>query len=175
MCSQFGSCLEKEKGGLDVYINNEEASLANYLTLWTSYMNEENAMLERRTELVIETDAASKALKKAILAGKASKTAAALNLKEDKERDLKSATKMAELEIKRFHQQRLGEMKENLISYTEGHIRAARQAHQKLAACVEKMKQFELANNKSESPNEGFGNPLHNPKAVNADQMHIPE
>ena len=57
---------------------------------------------------------------------------------------MKSATKMAEVEIRRFHQQRLGEMKESLIAYTEGQIRVAKDAHQRLAMCVTKMKQFEL-------------------------------
>ena len=172
--SQFGSCLEKEKNGLDGYIANEEASLSNYLTLWTSYMGEENAMLERRNDLVLEAEAAAKALTKATLAGKAAKTAAALNLKEDKERDLKASTKMAEVEIRRFHQQRLGEMKESLIAYTEGQIRAARDAKQKLSLCVEKMKSFELpaesesfADNQLKSPE--------NSKIAPSDQMNIPE
>ena len=173
--SQFGLCLEKEKSGLDLYIANEEASLANYLTLWSSYMDEENAMLERRTDLVVETEAAAKALTKATLAGKAPKTAAALNVKEDKERDLKSATKMAEVEVRRFHQQRLGEMKESLIAYTEGQIRAAREAHQKLATCVDVMKQFELPNT-LESCNEILVKSTENPKAIHqSDQMNIPE
>ena len=172
--SQFGSCLDKEKSGLDGYIANEEASLGNYLTLWTSYMNEENAMLERRNDLVIETEAAAKALTKATLAGKAAKTAAALNLKEDKERDLKASTKMAEVEIRRFHQQRLGEMKESLISYTEGQIRAARDAKQKLALCVEKMKSFELPSS-SESFQDSTSKSSENSNVVQAEQMNIPE
>jgi len=172
--SQFGTCLDKEKSGLDGYVANEEASLGNYLTLWTSYMNEENAMLERRNDLVIETEAAAKALTKATLAGKAAKTAAALNLKEDKERDLKASTKMAEVEIRRFHQQRLGEMKESLISYTEGQIRAARDAKQKLALCVEKMKSFELPS-ASESFQDSTSKSSENSNVVEADQMNIPE
>jgi hypothetical protein len=137
-------------------------------------MDEENAMLERRTSLVVETEAAAKALTKATLAGKAPKTAAALTTKEDKERDLKSATKMAEVEIRRFHQQRLGEMKESLIAYTEGQIRAAREAHQKLASCVDKMKQFDLPK-KLEQANDHLVNPLDSSKAVQSDQMNMPE
>ena len=137
-------------------------------------MEEENAMLERRTSLVVETEAAAKALTKATLAGKAAKTAAALTTKEDKERDLKSATKMAEVEIRRFHQQRLGEMKESLIAYTEGQIRAAREAHQKLASCVNKMKQFELPK-KLEQANDPLANPLDSSKTVQSDHMNIPE
>ena len=172
--SQFGTCLDKEKSGLDGYIANEEASLANYLTLWTSYMNEENAMLERRNDLVIEADAAAKALTKATLAGKAAKTAAALNLKEDKERDLKASTKMAEVEIRRFHQQRLGEMKESLIAYTEGQIRAARDAKQKLSLCVEKMKSFELPS-ASETIQGSYSKSSENSTIAQAEQMNIPE
>ena len=137
-------------------------------------MNEENAMLERRNDLVIETEAAAKALTKATLAGKAAKTAAALNLKEDKERDLKASTKMAEVEIRRFHQQRLGEMKESLISYTEGQIRAARDAKQKLALCVEKMKSFELPSS-SESFQDSTSKSSENSNVVQAEQMNIPE
>ena len=175
LCSQFGTCLEEERKGIDAYVANEEASLANYLSLWTSYMDEENAMLGRRTALVVETEAATKALAKATLAGKAAKTAAALSTKEEKERDLKSATKMAEVEIRRFHQQRLGEMKESLIAYTEGQIRAAREAHQKLTSCVDVMKQFELPKT-LDSCNDILAKSSENPKAVHqSDQMNIPE
>ena len=81
LCIQFGWCLEEERKGIDDYVVNEETSLANYLSLWSSYMDEENAMLGRRTALVVETEAASKALTKATLAGKAAKTAAALSTK----------------------------------------------------------------------------------------------
>ena len=84
LCSQIGTCLEDERKSIDLYVDNEEASLADYLSLWTSYMDEENAMLGRRTSLVVETDAATKALAKATLAGKAAKTAAALSNKDEK-------------------------------------------------------------------------------------------
>ena len=137
-------------------------------------MDEENAMLERRNNLAVEAEAAAKALTKATLAGKAPKTAAALTVKEDKERDLKSATKMAEVEVRRFHQQRLGEMKETLVAYTEGQIRAAREAHQKLASCVDKMKQFELPK-KVEYVNNHLANESSTPKTAQSDRMNMPE
>ena len=86
--------------------------------------------------LISETDAAAKALARATLSGKPSKTTAALKgrladkiplfiksvwylinyclivlAKEQKDEELTKATALGEQEIRRFHQQRLSEMK----------------------------------------------------------------
>ena len=87
---------------------------------------------------------------------------------------MKASTKMAEVEIRRFHQQRLGEMKESLIAYTEGQIRAARDAKQKLSLCVEKMKSFELPA-ASDSFGDNQSKSSENSNIVPSDQMNIPE
>jgi hypothetical protein len=85
--------------------------LENYLVLWTSYLESENSMLQRRSNTIAEVDKASKALAKA----KPNKMAVAKLLKDDKDLELESCSKLANLEVRRFHQQRLSEMKETLV------------------------------------------------------------
>ena len=84
---------------------------------------------------------------------------------------------MAEIEIRRFHQQRLGEMKESLIAYTEGQIRAAKDAHQRLAVCVAKMKQFELPRRlESSAANPDADNLQHSSSnAIQSEGINSPE
>jgi hypothetical protein len=85
--------------------------LENYLVLWTGYLESENAMLQRRSNILVEADKAAKALAKA----KPNKVAVAKMLKDDRDQELESCSKFANLEVRRFHQQRLSEMKETLV------------------------------------------------------------
>ena len=48
-----------------VFSRNEEDTLENYLVLWTSYLESENAMLQRRSNIIADVDKAAKALAKA--------------------------------------------------------------------------------------------------------------
>ena len=76
--SRFSTCLqESERASIENGLVNEESTLGEYLTQWTSYLEAENAMLHRRTGLFLEVEAATKALSKA----KASKAHAARKLK----------------------------------------------------------------------------------------------
>lgn len=139
--SRFSTCLEDgERAGIEACVSNEEVTFANYLRLWTAYLESENSMLHRRTCLVIDADNASKALVKA----KPAKAQAARRLKEEKEHELEQVSRTAEMETRRFHQQRLSEMKDSLIQYTEGQIKAAKDAHNALAQCILKMRDFPL-------------------------------
>ena len=85
--------------------------MENYLVLWTGYLESENSMLQRRSNILVEADKASKALAKA----KPNKVAVAKMLKDDRDQELESCSKLANLEVRRFHQQRLSEMKETLV------------------------------------------------------------
>jgi ribosomal protein L30E len=68
-------------------------------------------MLQRRSSIISDVDKANKALAKA----KPNKVAVAKMLRDDKDQELESCTKLASLEVRRFHQQRLFEMKETLV------------------------------------------------------------
>jgi hypothetical protein len=139
--SRFSTCLEDcEKKGLEAVVSNEEATWATYLRQWNAYLEAENAMLHRRTALVIETEGVTKAMLKA----KPAKVQAARRLKEDKDKELEQVSKAAEMETRRFHHQRLAEMKAALISYAEGQIKAAHDTHRALSQSVLKMREFPL-------------------------------
>ena len=61
--SRFSACLqESERASIENGLVNEESTLGEYLTQWTSYLEAENAMLHRRTGLFLEVEAATKAL-----------------------------------------------------------------------------------------------------------------
>ena len=169
--SQFGSCLEQEKTGLDGYAKSSQETFGTYLTLWNDYVSEESAMLQRRATLVHEVDVANRALAKATISGKPAKTAAALAIKEQRDKDLKSATAQGETEVRRFHQQRLSEMKESLTSYAQEQLKVAKDTHKKLEKCLVGLKGFELP---PKSLLSSGINPTLRSYEV-AKNMHIPE
>ena len=53
-------------------------------------------------------------------------------------------SKTAELETRRFHHQRLTEMKLALVKYAEGQLANAHQSRTNLSDCVLKMRDFPL-------------------------------
>ena len=146
LCSQFETCLEVERREIDGCIVNQKTTLATYMSFWTSYVKEENEMFGRLTSLLLRKIAAEKALNKKMLDNNPQKTTNAINKNEEKDQQLNSASEMAEAEIRRFRKQRLRELKECLIAYTEEQIHVARDTREALELCISKMKCFTLSN-----------------------------
>ena len=171
--SSFGAALEGEKACYDANAKNADSSLNGFLSLWTSYVEEENHMLARRVGLLSEAEGAAKVLAKATLSGKPAKTTAALQAKEHKDSELRKATTLGEQEIRRFHQQRLLEMKESLISYTQGQIKVAKDTHDRLSKSVALLKAFQLPKQANVLSSSGLQQEDNGYSGMDA--MHIPE
>ena len=135
------SCLAQERRGVDAAVASADDALGSYLTFWSSYLEEENAMLSRRANLVTERDAVAQACAKAKF-GEASES----SQKQMKEKDAEVArcARMAEAEMRRFHQRRLTELRDSLVQYTEGQIMCARHAYHELSKSVDKLREFTL-------------------------------
>ena len=88
----------------------------------------------------METEAATKALTKA----KPAKAHEARRIKDEKDKQLEQVSKKAELEVRRFHSQRLSELKSALVSYAEGQLKVAKDTHQALSDCTQKLREFPL-------------------------------
>merc|ERR1711974_15197 len=145
---------------------------------WCPYVEEENNMLNRRLTLISETDAAAKALARATLSGKPSKTTAALKAKEQKDEELTKATTLGEQEIRRFHQQRLSEMKESLINYAKFQVESARVAKEQLAKSVSIIRSLSLVASPelSETYSKRHASKLQDPVSNSGlEAMNIPE
>ena len=63
--SGFSGCIETVKVGVENEAMEAESSLGNYLDLYSRCLEQENAMLLRRTTLMLDWEAANKALDKA--------------------------------------------------------------------------------------------------------------
>ena len=141
--ARFSTYLEEaEKKSTQAFVDNEDLTMGDYLSHWTAYVEAENAMLHRRTTLVMEVDSATKALVKA----KPAKAHAVRKLKEDKEKMLEQGSKTAEMESRRFHHQRLAEFKATLVKYAEGQLRVAQDTYKALSENTLKMRDFPLPN-----------------------------
>ena len=139
--SRFSNCLQDcEVKSLENSADIDDDTLGSYLSHWTAYLEAENAMLHRRTTLVMETEAATKALTKA----KPAKAHEARRIKDEKDKQLEEVSKKAELEVRRFHSQRLSELKSALVSYAEGQLKVAKDTHQALSDCTQKLREFPL-------------------------------
>ena len=63
--SGFSGCIETVKVGVENEASEAESSLGGYLELYSRCLEQENAMLLRRTTLMLEWEAACKAVDKA--------------------------------------------------------------------------------------------------------------
>ena len=63
--SGFSGCIETVKVGVENEAMEAESSLGNYLDLYSRCLEQENAMLLRRTTLMLDWEAANKAVDKA--------------------------------------------------------------------------------------------------------------
>ena len=61
----FSGCMETEKAGIENEASSGEATMGNYLDLYSRCLDQENAMLLRRTCLMVEHENACKAVEKA--------------------------------------------------------------------------------------------------------------
>jgi len=139
--SRFSSCLQDcEVKSIEASVDVDDITLGSYLSQWSDYVEAENAMLHRRTTLVIDTDSATKALIKA----KPAKAHEARRVKDEKDKQLEQVSKKAELEVRRFHHQRLSELKSSLVSYAEGQLKVAKENHKALSDCAQKLREFPL-------------------------------
>lgn len=138
---------ETERKTSEAAVDNKESTLGDYLTHWSAYVDAEMAMLHRRTTLVIEVDSATKALSKA----KPAKAHALRKVMEDKEKALEQVSKTAELETRRFHHQRLAELKSSLVKYAEGQLKVAQDSYKALSEYADKMRDFPLPQVTAES------------------------
>ena len=146
LCSQFEACLEVERREIDGSIVNRKSSLSNYLSFWRSYIREENEMFGRLTSLLLQKIASENALNKALSINNPLKTIIATHKNEEKDKHLRSASEMAEAEIRRVRKQRMRELKECLIAYTEEQIHVARDTIEALELCINKIKSFTFSN-----------------------------
>jgi len=146
--SRFSTCLEAtERKSIEAKVESEASSIGDYMTQWSAFVDAETAMLHRRTGLFVEVENATKALSKA----KPAKAHALRKVKEDKEILLEQVSRTAELETRRFHHQRLAELKLTMIKYAEGQLRVAQDSYKALAESTLKMRDFPLPSVTSKS------------------------
>jgi len=143
---KFSGCLEEERRSAERAVISQDKTMGGYLGLWSGYLEAENAMLVRRQCLIVERVNAISAFNKA----KPAKREAAQLIMEARERDLTAVTKSANGEIRRFHQRRLRETKEALLSYTEAQIRNAQLSVDEMRQCVAKIRDFPLPQRSSD-------------------------
>lgn len=148
--SRFSTCLEQERRGVEATVANEDRTMGAYLGFWNSYLEAENAMLLRRTCLMVERESAARAFARA----KPAKLDQLRLAKEEREDEFERCSKTASSEMRRFHQRRLMEMRDTLVQYTEGQIKCARGAYDELSRCVLKLRDFPLPQVQHEPPAE---------------------
>jgi len=136
--SGFSGCLDAIKAGLDDEVESEENSLGGYLDLYTRCMEAENSMLLRRTGLMLEAEAAAKAVDKA----KPNREEAAKAIRDEAEQAFRECSDQARTEIKTFHQARLNQARLALIHYVEGQLKCSRENFTTISRSIEKMKSF---------------------------------
>ena len=107
--------METVKVGLEAEGQAGESSLGGYLELYTRGLEAENSMLLRRTCLLVELEAAGRAVDKA----RPNREEAARVVKEDAEREFQGCSTVARGEVKAFHQKRLQELRLALRHYVE--------------------------------------------------------
>merc|ERR1712080_497772 len=117
-----------------------EGSLGGYLELYSRCLEAENAMLLRRTCLMVEWENASKAADKA----RPNREEAARVVRDDAEKEFIECSEVAKEEVKLFHQRRLQEFRQSVLYYVEGQIKCGRENRSSLANCLNKMKDFPL-------------------------------
>ncbi|XP_040574878.1 sorting nexin-5 [Lepeophtheirus salmonis] len=136
LTSKFSVCLIEDSTVIESLIASEDITLGVYLDLYSNYTDSVNDMMMKRTTLMIEYDNASKALAKA----KLSKIGAAKVAKDTLENRYSDCSHLAKTELKRFHQRRITEMKEAIVFYAEGQVKAAREASGGLKKAMERLK-----------------------------------
>jgi len=140
LTSGFSGCVDTIKGGVEAEEQAAEDTLGSYLELYTRCLDAENAMLLRRTCLMVEWEAAGKAVEKA----RPNREEAARQAADAAEQEFQGCSQVAKLEVKAFHQRRLQELRQSLIYYVEGQIKCSRESQAALTTCLAKMQEFSL-------------------------------
>lgn len=140
LTSGFSTCVDTAKAGLEAETQAAEGSLGGYLELYSRMLEAENAMLLRRTCLMVDWEAASKAVEKA----RPNREEAAKAVRDEAEKEFNDCTTVAKGEVKLFHQRRLQEFRQSVLYYVEGQIKCGRENHSALANCLNKIKDFPL-------------------------------
>jgi len=140
LTSGFSGCVDTIKGGVEAEDQAAEDTLGGYLELYTRCLDAENAMLLRRTCLMVEWEAAGKAVEKA----RPNREEAARQAADAAEQEFQGCSQVARLEVKAFHQRRLQELRQSLIYYVEGQIKCSRESQAALATCLARMQEFTL-------------------------------
>jgi len=136
----FSGCMDTAKAGIENEAGSAEATMGSYLDLYTRCLEQENAMLLRRTCLMVEHDNACKAVEKA----RPNREEAAKSIRDEAEKEFKECTDVARSEIKAFHQRRLAEFRQSMLYYVEGQIKCSRENYSALSNCLNKIKDFQL-------------------------------
>lgn len=136
----FSGCIESVKVGVESEGQAGESSLGSYLELYTRCLEAENAMLLRRTCLMVESDSADRAVEKA----RPNREEAAREVQKEAELAFQECSQVARGEVKQFHQRRLQEFRQALVYYVEGQIKCSKESQASLANCLNKMKDFAL-------------------------------
>jgi len=140
LTSGFSGCIDTIKTGVEGEVQAAEGTLGGYLELYSRCLEAENAMLLRRTCLMVDWENASKAVEKA----RPNREEAAKAACEAAEAEFQACSQVAKGEVKLFHQRRLQELRQSLIYYVEGQIKCSRESQTSLAGCLAKMKEFPL-------------------------------
>lgn len=138
--SGFSGCIETVKVGVENEACEAESSLGNYLDLYSRCLEQENAMLLRRTTLMLDWEAACKAVDKA----RPNREEAAKTVRNEAEKEFLECSEVSKTEIKAFHQRRLSEFRQALLYYVEGQVKCYRDNQSVLTNCLNKMKDFKL-------------------------------
>jgi len=136
----FSGCVDTMKTGVENEAVEEEQSLGNYLDQYTRCLDQENAMLLRRTCLMLEWENACRQVDKA----RPNREEAAKAAREEAEKEFLGCSEVAKAEIKAFHNKRLAEFRQAIMYYAEGQLKCYRENHSALSNCLNKMKDFQL-------------------------------
>jgi len=117
-----------------------ERSLGNYLEMYSRCVEQENAMLLRRTCLMVDWETNCKLVDKA----RPNREEAAKATRDESEKEFINCSEVAKSEIKAFHSKRLAEFRQALTDYVEGQIKCYQENHMALSNCLSKMKEIQL-------------------------------
>lgn len=138
--SGFSGCIDIIKNSVENEACEATSKLGSYLEMYSSYMDQENAMLLRRTGLMIEWENNCKLLEKA----RPNREEAAKLIRDEAEKEFSECSGVAKAEIKYFHGKRLAEFRQSLIAYVEGQMKCYNENQLAFSSCLAKMNKIML-------------------------------
>ena len=137
--SVMGSYAYDETKRMNSCILNEISFFKCFIQIWKSYVKEKIDMIERIRILLAETIEAKNKVEKIILEGLGGgsiKIKEAIEKHENRERYFENSIKMAKLEIERFQNDRLNDMKDYITSYVERQIKISRETEYVISGSI---------------------------------------